>query len=165
MLGIAYLRLGEQENCNLTPRPSGCILGELHHTQEEGARTAIAVYERILQSFPDDIGSRWLLNIAYMAVGGYPSLVPKQYLIRGLRRQDDASFPHFTDVARSVVADITGQAGGLCIEDFNRDGLLDLFTTSWGFKDPVHFLVADGHGGGVRPPPAKRARAGTRCRD
>src|SRR5258707_6403315 len=88
-------------------------------------------------ALPIYIGSRWLLNIAYMAVGGYPSLVPKQYLIPGLRRQDDASFPHFTDVARSVGADITGQAGGLCIEDFNRDGLLDLFTTSWGFKDPV----------------------------
>src|SRR5258707_5004811 len=43
-------------------------------------------------ALPIYIGSRWLLNIAYMAVGGYPSLVPKQYLIPGLRRQDDASF-------------------------------------------------------------------------
>lgn len=149
MLGISYLRLGEQENCNLNPSTSVCILGELHHTQEEGARTAIAVYERILQSFPGDVGSRWLLNIAYMAVGGYPSLVPKQYLIPGLRRPADAPFPRFTDVAQNVGIDIMGQAGGLCVEDFNRDGLLDVFTTSWGFKDPVHLFVADGHGGYV----------------
>src|SRR5947207_6849030 len=80
LLGIAYLRLGEQENCNLNPNTSVCILGALRHTQEEGARQAIDIYTRILQAFPDDIGSRWLLNIAYMATGGYPSHVPKHYL-------------------------------------------------------------------------------------
>ena len=149
MLAVAYLRLGEQENCNLNPGASVCILGDLHHTQQEGARTAIVAYSRILESFPDDIGSRWLLNIAYMAVGGYPSQVPARYLIPGLQRRKDATFPRFTDVSRNVGADITGLAGGLCIEDFNRDGLLDIFTTSWGLNDPIHFLVADGHGGYV----------------
>ncbi|HTJ21061.1 MAG TPA: hypothetical protein VL383_01660, partial [Gemmatimonadaceae bacterium] len=48
MLGIAYLRLGEQENCNLNPNVSVCILGELHHAQQEGARNAIGIYEDIL---------------------------------------------------------------------------------------------------------------------
>jgi hypothetical protein len=149
LLGIAYLRLGEQENCNLNPNTSVCILGALRHTQEEGARTAIAIYERILQSFPDDRGSQWLLNVAYMATGGYPSRVPKRYLIPNLTLKRDKSFPLFFNIAQNVGAAITGLAGGLCVEDFNRDGLLDLFTTSWGFKDPVHLLVADGHGGYV----------------
>ena len=149
LLGIAYLRLGEQENCNLNPNTSVCILGRLHHTQQEGARTAIAVYSRILQAFPNDIGSRWLLNIAYMAVGEYPSRVPKAYLIPNLTRKKDASFPVFMDVASDVGAAITGLAGGLCVEDFNVDGLLDLFTTSWGLNEPVHYMVADGHGGYV----------------
>ena len=149
LLGIAYLRLGEQENCNLHPSASRCILGQLHHTQQEGARTAIAVYSRILQAFPNDVGSRWLLNIAYMAVGEYPSGVPPEYLIPNLRSPPNAAFPRFMDVAHNVGADITGLAGGLCVEDFNRDGLLDLFTTSWGLNDPVHFVVADGHGGYV----------------
>ena len=146
LLGISYLRLGEQENCNLDPSASVCILGDLHHTRDEGARTAIAVYERLLESFPDDIGSRWLLNIAYMAVGGYPSRVPPRFLIPGLKRRTGDAFPRFTDVARFTGADITGRAGGLCVDDFNRDGLLDLFATSWGMTDPIHFLVADGHG-------------------
>ena len=149
MIGIAYLRLGEQENCNLNPSTSVCILGELHHTQQEGARTAIAVYETILRAFPDDAGSKWLLNIAYMAIGGYPSQVPKQYLVPNLTRASKATFPVFYNVAPQVGAGITGLAGGLCVEDFNRDGLLDLFTTSWGLNEPVHFLVADGKGGYV----------------
>ena len=131
LLGIAYLRLGEQENCNLNPNVSVCILGELHHTQQEGARQAIGVYEDILRAFPDDPGSRWLLNIAYMAVGGYPALVPKRYLIPGLGLTHDPSFPVFFNVAQNVGADVSGLAGGLCVEDFNRDGLLDRFTTAW----------------------------------
>ena len=146
LLGIAYLRLGEQENCNLNPNTSVCILGRLHHTQQEGARTAIAVYSRILNAFPDDLGSRWLLNIAYMAVGEYPLQVPRQYLIPNLSRNKNASFPLFMDVSSNVGTNVTGLAGGLCVEDFNRDGLLDLFTTSWGLNDPVHYLIADGHG-------------------
>ena len=147
LLGIAYLRLGEQENCNLNPNTSVCILGALRHTQEEGARQAIDIYTRILQAFPDDIGSRWLLNIAYMATGGYPSHVPKHYLIPNLTLKRDKSFPLFFNIAQEVGAAITGLAGGLCVEDFNRDGLLDIFTTSWGLDDPPHYLVADGQGG------------------
>ena len=149
MLGIAYLRLGEQENCNLNPNVSVCILGELHHSQQEGARNAIGIYQDILRAFPDDRGSRWLLNIAYMAVGGYPSQVPKEYFIPGLGLKHDPSFPLFFNVAQNVGAAVSGLAGGLCVEDFNRDGLLDLFTTAWRLNDPPHFLVADGHGGYV----------------
>lgn len=149
LLGIAYLRLGEQENCNLNPNTSICILGQLHHTQQEGARRAIAVYERMLKAFPDDLGSRWLLNVAYMAVGEYPAGVPAAYLIPNLTRKRDSSFPMFYDVAGDVGAAITGLAGGLCVEDFNRDGLLDIFATGWGLTDPAHLLLADGRGGFV----------------
>lgn len=146
---IAWLRLGEQANCNLDPSTSVCILGELHHTQQEGALHAIDAYRALLARYPDDLSSRWLLNIAYMAVGGYPSHVPRQWLIPGLTTRRDTTFPRFTNVAPSVGASITGLAGGLCVEDFNRDGLLDLFTTEWGLNAPPHFLVADGHGGYV----------------
>jgi len=149
LLAVSYFRLAEQENCNVNPAVSVCQLGELHHMQQEGARRAIDVYEEILRAFPDDVGSRWLLNLAYMAVGGYPSRVPSQWLIPDLTRRRDASFPRFQNVAARVGADVTGLAGGLCIDDFNRDGLLDLFTTSWGLTDAVHLLLADGKGGYV----------------
>src|SRR5262249_18643656 len=35
----------------------------------------------------------------------------------------------------------------VCVEDFTGDGLLDLFTTSWGLTDKPHFFVANGKGG------------------
>lgn len=146
LLGIAHLRLAAQENCNLHANSSVCIPGQVRHEQEEGARAAISLYEALLREFPDDHGSRWLLNVAHMAVGEYPRGVPERFLIPDLTRRRNA-FPRFTDIARDAGVDVTGRAGGLCIADFDRDGLLDLFTTAWGLNDPVHLLMADGEGG------------------
>ena len=150
LLGIAWLRLGEQENCAFNPAASVCILpleGAARHERQEGARRAIEVYERILRAAPNDAGSRWLLNIAHLALGQYPHRVPPGWLIPSLGLKRDSTFPLFPNVAWQVGAAVQGTAGGLCVEDFNRDGHLDLFTTSWGLNDPVHVLLADGQGG------------------
>lgn len=150
LLALAYLRLGEQENCNLNPSASVCILpldGAARHRNEEGARKAIAAYERLLAQFPTDNGSRWLLNLSYMAVGEYPRRVPPQWLIPGLDRRETAAFPRFHNVAPVVGVGVRGLSGAAVVEDYNRDGLLDVFTTSRGLADPPHLLMADGAGG------------------
>lgn len=152
LLAIAYLRLGEQENCNLNPAPNVCILpldGSARHVKEEGARRAIAAYDQILRAFPNDRGSEWLLNVSHMAVGEYPGGVPAAHLIPNLDLTRRGAFPLFHNVAGEVGADIQGLSGGLAVEDFNRDGLLDIFTTSWGPGDAPHLLMADGTGGYV----------------
>jgi hypothetical protein len=152
LLAIAYLRLGEQENCALNMSASICILpldGAARHVREEGARKAIALYEQLLRAFPDDRGSRWLLNVSYMAVGGYPARVPRQWLIPNIGAARDKTFPKFYNVAMNVGLAVNNLAGGLSVEDFNRDGLLDVFMTSWGLRDPVHLFLADGRGGYV----------------
>src|SRR5207248_11759594 len=64
-----------------------------------------------------------------------PTLFPYTTLFRSKR---DKSFPLFFNIAQEVGAAITGLAGGLCVEDFNRDGLLDIFTTSWGLRSEEH---------------------------
>jgi hypothetical protein len=152
LLAVAYLRLAEQENCAMDPAANMCILpleGGAHHTRQEGARKAIAMYTDMLRAFPNDIGSEWLLNIAYLAVGEYPNGVPHQWLIPGLNKKRDASFPQFHNIAHQLGVDINGLSGGLSIEDFNHDGFLDIFTTSWGLRDPPHLFLADGKGGFV----------------
>lgn len=150
LLALAYLRLGEQENCLGNPASNVCILplkDDARHTHQEGARGAIARYTEILRHFPGDLGSRWLLNIAYMAIGNYPDSVPTRYLIRHLAPGPKDLFPRFPNIASDVGLAITGQAGGLSIADFNGDGLLDIFTTSSGIDQPPHLFIADGHGG------------------
>jgi hypothetical protein len=152
LLAVAYLRLGEQENCQTNPAANVCILplrGAGRHVHQEGARGAIARYTQLLQHFPDDHGSRYLLNVAWLAVGGYPDSVPPRHLMRGLAPRAGDPFPRYPNVAPDVGAAVTGVAGGLSVEDFDGDGHLDLFTTAWGAGDSVRLFLADGKGGYV----------------
>lgn len=152
LLALSYLRLGEQQNCLGNPASNVCILpldDGARHTHEEGARGAIARYTEILRHFPGDLGSRWLLNIAYMAIGDYPDSVPRRFLIPHLAPSAKDVFPRYPNVAADVGLAVTGQAGGLSIADFNGDGMLDVFTTSSGIDEPPHLFLADGHGGYV----------------
>jgi hypothetical protein len=152
LFAAAYLRLAEQENCLDNPSADVCILPIVRggqHTREEGARQAIALYEDLLRRFPEDRGSQWLLNIAAMTIGRYPRLVPRRHLIPGLAGAAKTAFPRFPNIAGAVGVAVNGHAGGLSVEDFNRDGFLDLFLSSMGLNDPVHFFLADGKGGYV----------------
>jgi hypothetical protein len=152
LLAMAYLRLGEQENCIDNPAAEVCILpleGQGRHSKPEGARRAIALFERILKSFPDDLGVRWLLNIAYMAVGEFPAGVPRRYLIPALIPPARPTFPRYRNIAGELGLGTSSHAGGVAIADYNGDGLLDLFITRMGIDDQVRLHLADGKGGYV----------------
>lgn len=149
-LAMSWLRLGEDENCLNNSTADACILPFTQaalHKDQEGARRAITLYKALLRDYPGDLGSRWLLNIAYVAIGGYPDSVPPRFLIRGLAPRANSTFPRFQNIAPAVGVAVDGLSGGLAVEDFNRDGLLDIFVTSWGLTDQARLLVADGKGG------------------
>ena len=149
-LALAYLRLGEEINCVKNHSGKSCIvpvIGDGIQTSQENTKRAIEIYKAILEKYPEDLGSRWLLNIAYMVIGSYPQNVPEQYLIRGLDGDSSKQMPAFNNVAHELGVAINGISGGLCVEDFNNDGHLDLFMTSYGLNDPVNFFLADGRGG------------------
>ena len=149
-LALAYLRYGEQLNCIENHTGNSCIMpieGNAIQLNKESTEKAIDLYLKILKSYPNEIGYRWLLNIAYMAIGSYPHEVPKQFLIKGLKGNLLAEMPKFENIANELGVAINGISGGLNVEDFNRDGHLDLFMTSYGLNDPVHFFLADGNGG------------------
>src|SRR4051794_39761465 len=82
--GIIALRLGEVSNCIACVGPSSCIFPiapEAAHTQQAGSRAAIEHFTAYLQQIPGDLRVRWLLNLAYMTLGEYPTKVPEQYMI------------------------------------------------------------------------------------
>lgn len=149
-LALAYLRLGEQINCIEDHASESCImpiLGDGIQISKVSTKKAIDLYQVILNKYPDDLGSRWLLNIAYMAIGSYPDNVPKQHLIKGLMGDFQALIPKFSNIANDLGVAVNGISGGLNIEDFNKDGHLDLFVTSYGLNDPTYLFLADGNGG------------------
>jgi len=146
--GVAYLRLGELENCLMHHNPESCLMpitGGGHHSERRGARNAKVIFEKLAQR-DTDLGSRWLLNVAAMTLGEYPEAVDKDLLIPPSVFESEFSLPRFHDVAPQVGLAINALSGGSITEDFDGDGLLDVFMTSWNMKDQCRYLRNQGDG-------------------
>jgi tetratricopeptide (TPR) repeat protein len=141
--GIAYMRLGERSNCMLNHTGSSCIFpikNDGVHKIQTGSRKAIETYKTMLRIHPDDLESKWLINIAYMTLGEYPAKVPKNLLIPGLNADSVAGVKPFKDIAASLGINVNGRAGGVAVDDFNNDGYLDIITSGWDLSDPMHYF-------------------------
>jgi hypothetical protein len=148
-IGLAALRLGEQENCILNHGATSCLFPIERsgvHKAQAGARRAIEAFTARLEAEPKHLASRWLLNIAYMAVGEYPARVPGQWLIRPEVFASDYDIKRFPDIAMPLGVDTIGLAGGSIMEDFDGDGFQDLMASSWGLRDQLRFFRSDGKG-------------------
>lgn len=149
-LGIAYLRLGEQQNCILNHSAASCILPlqpDAIHTLPTGSRKAIEIYTTLLGRYRTDLQSRWLLNVAHMTLGTYPEGVPPHLLIPGLQAPSPSSFPPFENIADRVGFSAEELSGGVAVDDFNGDGLLDIFTTAHRLNDRARLFLSDSTGG------------------
>ncbi|MEZ4942293.1 MAG: FG-GAP-like repeat-containing protein [Saprospiraceae bacterium] len=149
MLALAYMRLGEQANCIETHSPESCILpirGAGIYKLKAGPENAVKIYERILAQYPDDLLSRWLLNLAHMAMGQWPAGVPARYLFPADIFQAPPSDILFRDIAIPLGIDVQGISGSVCMEDFDNDGNLDLFMTSYGLGDQARYFHNNGDG-------------------
>ncbi|MEO2026699.1 MAG: CRTAC1 family protein [Fuerstiella sp.] len=142
-LGLAYLRLGENENCVNCNNAESCLLPIQNagvHEQQSGSRNAIKYFEAYLEHEPDDVATRWLLNIAYMTLGEYPHKVPAQIRIDPHLFESATEFPRFQNIASDVGIATLSLSGGAVIDDFDGDGDLDQMTSSCGFADQLRFF-------------------------
>lgn len=147
-LALAYLRLGEQTNCRANHSAESCILpiqGGGIHKIETGSRKAIELYETLLRENPDDMESRWLLNLAYMTLGKYPAGVPKAWYIPNMT-DTSTTTNAFQDIAQHLKLDVNTMAGGVIIDDFDRDGYLDIALSAWGLDEPMHYFKNNANG-------------------
>lgn len=148
-LAIAYLRLGERKNCIYNHNGESCIYPIANkgiHTNKQGAEKAIALYKMLLQYDPNDMEARWLLNLAYMATGGYPYETPPSLLLNLTTTDTTCTIKPFTDMAGRLGLNIKNQAGGAIVDDFNNDGYVDIVTSSWSLQEGMHFFVNNGNG-------------------
>lgn len=141
-LAISYLRWGERANCIHNHGAESCIfpisLAGVHMAKS-GSEKAIEVYKQILVNDPDDLESRWLLNIAYMTVGGYPQQVPPAFLLNVTDADSLHSIKSFMDVAANVGLNIKNMGGGSIVDDFNNDDYPDIVLSSWALTEPMHY--------------------------
>jgi hypothetical protein len=150
-LAITYMRLGERQNCVANHSSESCIMpiqGNGVHILPTGSSKAIQLYKRILNKYPTDYESMWMLNIAYMTLGKYPSEVPKQWLVPNLDKNDSIySLKPFTDVAHNLGLAYRNCAGGAIVEDLNNDGYMDIVTSDWHLDAPMHCFLNNQKGG------------------
>lgn len=146
---IAYMRLGERSNCMLNHTGSSCIFpikDDGVHIIKTGSTKAIEIYKPLLKINPNDLESRWLINIAYMTLGQYPQSVPADVLIPGLNSTNVTDVKPFKDIAKSLGLNVNGRAGGVIVDDFNNDGYLDIITSAWDISDPMHYFENNKNG-------------------
>jgi len=150
-LAIAYMRLGEIQNCVSNHNSESCIMPIQKngiHTIQLGSQKAIEVYKKLLDIDPEDYESRWLLNIAYMTLGKYPTDVPNRWLIPNLDKDKSGyTIKPFLDVAKNVGIVSRNMSGGVIIDDFNNDNYLDIVTSSWSLDEPMHYYLNNTRGG------------------
>ncbi len=149
--GVAALRRGEIDNCVACLGPSSCILPlapEAVHTRTEGSREAIHWFTDYLDERPNDLGVKWLLNIAYMTLGEYPVKVPPAHLIPPEAYTSRLDVGRFLNVATAVGLDRRGpnMLGGSAFDDFNGDGRPDILILSgdWDLGGSLFINRGDG---------------------
>lgn len=132
-LGVANLRLAETENCCAQNTPDSCIIpiqGSGIHSRPEGSRKAIAYLTEVLQltsrNSETNVRARWLLNIAYMTLGEYPTGVPFAYRVDPDYFKSKVTFPRFKNVSKEMGLDTFSCAGGAIVDDFDNDGDFDV---------------------------------------
>jgi hypothetical protein len=142
-LGLASLRLGENENCVDCNSAASCLMpiqAAGVHQFPEGSEGAIDALTAALAINPMDFTSRWLLNLAAMTLGRYPHGVPSAFRIDPACFTSEASCPQFENVAVDRGVNATSLSGGSVADDFDGDGDLDLVVSSWGAGDSLQFF-------------------------
>ncbi len=145
----AWLRLAEQQNCLGHHGRESCLMpirGSGVHVDRKASSEAIRLIEKELSYFPDDLADRWLLNLAWMTLGGWPDKVPERFRIAPEVFASKAPMPRLLDVGGEAGVNALGLSGGAVAEDFDGDGLIDIMCSSWHLKDQIRLFRNKGDG-------------------
>jgi VCBS repeat protein/ASPIC/UnbV protein len=149
LLALSYVRISETSNCIERSNVQSSLMPIQDrgvYAIPEASRTAVGIYEEMLNEKPDDYESMWMLNFLYMTLGEYPAKVPEKWRIPESAFKSDYEIPAFKNIADKIGVGTLGLSGGTCVDDFNNDGLLDIIASSWGTGDQIRFYVNQGTG-------------------
>jgi hypothetical protein len=148
-LAVTFMRGAEIQNCVDNHTGESCLLpirGSGVHINKEYARQAMRYAEETLIAEPDNIPALWLLNVAAMAIGEYPEVLPEPYRIAPESFESQEPFPKFPNISMMTGLNTMSQSGGSIADDLNGDGLLDIVASSWGPGDQLRVYMNSGDG-------------------
>jgi tetratricopeptide (TPR) repeat protein len=133
-LGVAHLHKAEMDNDLYRAPGDRCLLsvrGGAPLKRSEDFVKAIDYFTKLLGGRADDIEAKWLLNVSYMATGGYPALLSPRYAMPATDFASPEDVGRFVDVAATAGVDSFSSAGGVIVDDFDNDGQLDILTSNF----------------------------------
>jgi hypothetical protein len=146
---MVHLRRAEVANC-IQRHNADCCIFPLRRGGVHALATPAALARQDFLAYlgrrPDDLQARWLLNLVSMAAGDHPQAVPAKYLIPASVFDPDADVGRFPDVAPALGVDTFNLAGGVIAEDFDRDGFLDIVTSTSDPEGPLTYYRSTGTG-------------------
>ena len=149
VLGVAYLHQAEMENGIYHAPGDRCLLSDVPIAQYEkraSLNKALDHLSRFLDEKPDELGARWLFNLTHMALGSHPAGVPKGRLIPLSAFASTEDVGRFVDVASRAGLRSVASAGGVIVDDFDNDGLLEVVTSDFNSCEPMRFFRRNGGG-------------------
>jgi tetratricopeptide (TPR) repeat protein len=148
-LGVIHLHKAEMENGAYRAPGKKCLfpMGPADAYQKPyDSQEAVKYFLQYLSKKPDEIEVKWLLNLSYMTLGKYPAEVPQQYLIPPSAFESQEDVGRFVDVANEAGLKSFSMAGGVIVDDFENNGLLDVVTSSFESCGAMHFFHNNGDG-------------------
>ncbi len=145
---LCYMRLGEQQNCCAMHNAESCLAplrgGGIYQKKQAGQQ-AFHLLLHLLHEYPDDLTTRWLLNITAMTLGEWPNSLPAAMLIPPSCFVS-SSFPRFFDRSAEMGLLLSGLAGSVVLDDLDGDGNLDIMVSEWGLTDQLRYFRNNGNG-------------------
>jgi hypothetical protein len=148
-LGVAYLHKSEMENDAFRAPGERCLLPltqAASYRITKDSQKAIEYFEKYLEQKPNDLEVQWLLNLAYMTLGKYPAGVPQRFLIPPSAFESKENVGRFVDVANETGLKSFSTAGGVIVDDFENNGLLDVVTSGFASCGAMHYFHNNGDG-------------------
>jgi hypothetical protein len=141
-LGLAFLHKSETDNGVYRSPGDLCLFPRINAPYPDTTSSGKAVQHFLsyLDQKPDDLEVRWLLNLAYMTLGRYPGGVPQKYLIPPSVFESKLDSGRFVDVAANAGLNVFSMAGGVIVDRFENDDLLDVVTSSMDVCEPLHYF-------------------------
>lgn len=153
LLGVAYMRLAETQNCCNRNTPESCVVplrGGGIHSNSYGSTEAIRWFERVLRKAPPKsqmwLRALWLYNIANMTLNRFPDQVPAEWRLPEAVFQAKEGFPTFKNTAQGKGLDTFSLAGGAVADDFDGDGNLDLVVSTLDTHGQTRFFQNEQQG-------------------
>ena len=134
---LALFRIDERTCCYDNFQPHSCvfpIIEEGYLFSTDNIRKANEIWGGILAKEPWDYRSKWMFNLSSHLIGQ-----DTERRLRSVfnRKKRDGTTPldiETSNVSKKFNLNCEGLAGGVIVEDFDQNGLPDIFRTSWYFN-------------------------------